>query len=337
MKLGTNLEDNSDFEIDLKTLLNTHTFIQGQTGSGKTSLILKIVEQVRKERPDVQMVFLDDQEEFTDIPSQMDGFKLISRNATPKTFTLDHAKDWGIQTRKLGLSVVINLHDFEDQHDRETFVGEFLKGFKSLGKKVGHPSMVFIDEADQYVPTRSNKSNIPSRYPIVDLTKRAKKFNISMILCTQYGSEVDIRARRETANRIVGKTTELRARRAVSELLGDPKVADELFDLEVGTFFVRGSMFKKGVSKIYVEESNITRKLAGVEQEEVKKSDYDVIEEAVEHNTEQNLVEILDEKIANLEKQLADQKVKTTQAYNEGFFKADQQFRNKGKIERLLK
>ena len=96
-------------------------------------------------------------------------------------------------------------------------------------------------------------------------------------------------------------------------------------------------MFKKGVSKIYVEESNITRKLAGVEQEEVKKSDYDVIEEAVEHNTEQNLVEILDEKIANLEKQLADQKVKTTQAYNEGFFKADQQFRNKGKIERLLK
>jgi len=125
--------------------------------------------------------------------------------------------------------------------------------------------MIFIDEADQYVPTRSNKSNIPSRYPIVDLTKRAKKYNISMILCTQYGSEVDIRARRETANRIVGKTTELRDRRAVSELLGDPKVADELFDLDAGNFFVRGSIFKKGVSKIYVEESSITRKLAFVE------------------------------------------------------------------------
>lgn len=337
MKLGTNLEDNSDFELDLKILLKTHTFIQGMTGSGKTSLILKLVEQVKKERPDVQMVFLDDQEEFTEIPNQFDGFKLISRGTTPKIFTLDHANDIGKQTRRLGMSVVINLHDFEDQSDREEFVGEFLRGFSSIGKEIGTPAIVFIDEADVYVPTKSNKANIPSRYPIVNLTKRARKQNIAIMLSTQYLSEVDIRARRECANRIVGKTTELRDRRTVSELLGDPKIADELFDLTAGNFFVRGEIFQKGISKIYVEESKITRKEAGVAHEEVKQSDYDVFEEAVENKNEQNLVEILDEKIANLEKQLADQKVKTDQAYSEGFLKADQQWRSKGKIERLLK
>jgi len=346
LKFGTNLEDNTVFELDLKTLLKTHTFIQSMTGGGKTSLILKIVEQVQKERPDVQMVFLDDQEEFTEIPLQYPKFKLISKDATPKIFSIDHAKQIGIQTRKLGKSVVVNLHDFEEQHDREAFVGEFLRGFSSLGKEVGNPAIIVIDEADVYIPTKSNRSNIPSRYPIINLTKRARKLNISVILSTQYLSEVEIRARRECANRICGKTTELRDRKIVAELLGEPKVADQLFDLEAGYFFVRGSIFKKGVSRIYVEESNITRKQAGVADDELKKLEHiqtkltaeeDLFEKAVENKNDQNLVEILQNKIADLEKQLADQKIKTSHAYNDGFLKSETQWKEKGRFERLLK
>jgi len=204
LRLGTNLEDNSVFDLDLNTLLRTHTFIQAMTGGGKTSLILKLVESIQKERPDVQMIFFDDQEEFTEIPQQYPKFKLISRDTTPKIFSLDHAKDIGIQSRRLCKSLVINLHDFEEHFDRETFVGDFIRGFTSLGKEVGNPAIVIIDEADVYVPTKSNRSNIPSRYPIVNLTKRARKQNISVILSTQYLSEVEIRARRECANRIVG-------------------------------------------------------------------------------------------------------------------------------------
>ncbi len=346
MKFGTNLEDNSVFELDLKTLLKTHTFIQSMTGGGKTSLILKIVEQVQKERPDVQMVFLDDQEEFTEIPLQYPKFKIISKDATPKIFSIDHAKQIGIQTRRLGKSVVVNLHDFEEQYDREAFVGEFLRGFSSLGKEVGNPAIIVIDEADVYIPTKSNRSNIPSRYPIINLTKRARKLNISVILSTQYLSEVEIRARRECANRICGKTTELRDRKIVAELLGEPKVADELFDLKAGNFFIRGEIFKQGVSRIYVEESNITRKQAGVADDELKKleqiqtklsAEEDLFEKAVENKNDQNLVDILQNKIADLEKQLADQKIKTSHAYNDGFLKSETQWKEKGRFERLLK
>lgn len=262
MIIGKNLEDNSDFDVVLPTLLRTHTFIEGMTGSGKTSLIIKIVEGIKKKRPDVQMVFVDDQEEFTGIPVLYPNFKLISRNATPKIFTLDHAKYIGEQTRRLGISVVLKLNDFEEANDREGFLAEFLRGFKYVEKEVGKPAIVFIDEADQYCPSKSNRANISSRYPIVNLTKRARKQNISIVLSTQYLSEVDIRARRECANRIVGKTTELRDRRIVAELLGDKSVTDELFDLRAGHFFVRGEAFKAGISRIYVEESNISRRQA---------------------------------------------------------------------------
>lgn len=350
MKLARNLEDNSDFDLDLSVFLSTHTFIQSMTGGGKTSLILTLVEQIKKERSNVQMVFLDDQEEFTDIPIQYKDIKLISRDATPKIFSLDHAKDIGIQTRRLGRSIVVNLHDFEDLTDREAFVGEFLKGFISVGKKVGTPTIVFIDEADVYVPSKSNRPNIPSRYPIITLTKRARKLNISMVLSTQYLSEVDIRARRECANRICGKTTELRDRRIVSELLGDPKVADELFDLKAGNFFVRGDAFKIGVSKIYVEESHITRKQAGVadsDQQIGRQSllqnskkmviEDQIFEEAVENKNDQNLVEILQGKVAGLEKQLAIEKIKSSQQFSEGFQASEKNWKDKNFLERLQK
>jgi len=74
------------------------------------------------------------------------------------------------------------------------------------------------------------------------------------------------RARRECANRIIGKTTELRDRRAVTEMLGDPKILDSLWDLEVGQFYVRGDALTTQISKIQVDFSEIEKVEAGVQQ-----------------------------------------------------------------------
>lgn len=314
MKIGTNLEDNSDCNLDLSALLRTHTFIQGMTGSTKTNLILRLVELVKAERPEVQMVFLDDQEEYTELPRYFKDFKLISNDF--KFFSIDRAQDIGEQSRRLGRSIVVKLDDFEDHGDREKFVAEFIRGFSSLGKQVGTPAILFVDEADLYCPTKSNRSNIPSRYPIINMMKRARKQNISIVLATQFLSEVEIRARRECANRICGKTTELRDRRIVAELLADPKIADELFDLRKGEFYVRGEIFKKGISKIHVEESTIQKKQAGVadfdeqlgrisETIESKIDDDKIFEYAVENRNQQSLVDVLQSKVADLERQLS--------------------------------
>lgn len=278
MKIGTDLADNSNFNLDLDVFLRTHTLISAMTGSGKTNLILKIVEEVEKAKLDIQMIFLDDQEEFTEIPNHFNDFTMLSKD-TPKSFSVEMkkinneevciAKLVGKQVRLLGKSLVVNLHDFESESDRQKFVGEFLKGFSSLGKQVGKHAIVFVDEADQYIPTKANLANISSRQPIIDLTKRARKQNISMVLSTQYMSEVDIRARRESHNRIMGKVTELRDSRTVSELLGDKDLQKEFFDLEAGVFFMRGEAFPKGVSKVLVDKTTITVKQAGIDLEKI--------------------------------------------------------------------
>lgn len=347
MKFATNLSDNSDFNLDLSALLRTHTFIQGMTGSTKTNLILKLVELVKKERPDVQMVFLDDQEEYTEIPNVFKDFKLIDSDF--KFFSIERAQDIGEQSRRLGRSIVVKLDEFDDHGDREKFVAEFIKGFASLGKEVGKPVILFIDEADQYCPTKSNRSNIPSRYPIINMMKRARKQNISIVLATQFLSEVEIRARRECANRICGKTTELRDRRIVAELLADTKIADELFDLRKGEFYVRGEMFPKGISKIHVEKSEITKKEAGVATvkptKTVQNLDDLILESAVDKRTDQTLdssivagkVIILEEQIADLKKQLAEEKIKSGQQFSEGFQASERNWKDKSKLEKLLK
>jgi len=323
----------------LGVFMRTHTFIQSMTGGGKTSLILKKIEEVKKERPETQMIFIENQEEFTDIPKFYDDIMMMSRDARPKIFTTNHAKDIGIQARRLGLSMVINLFDFKEKKEQKIFVAKFLEGFMSLGKAVGTPAKIFIDEADQLCPRIDKKESRGSKEQIIDVAKRGRKFHITLVLATQYLSEVDISARRECANRIVGKTTELSDRRVVKELMGlTQEQADELFDFTVGNFYVRGEMFKKGVSRIFVPESKITRKIAGVAEEPTKPTNSDdLFQVAVENKNQQSLVEILQGTIADLKKQLADQRAKTTQAFSEGFQASEKNWKDKSKLERLLK
>lgn len=268
MKFGTDLADNSDFEMNLSVYLRTNTFLQGMTGSGKTGLILNMLEATKSERPDVQNIFIEDQEEFTDIPKLYGDIKYISMETTPKMFTVQHAKQIGVKIRKIGLSVVVNLHDFEKRSDRCEFMAEFLKGFGSLGKKVGTPAKIYIDEADQYCPRIDKKVSRNSKEQIIDIAKRGRKFNITLVVATQRASSVDIEVRAECPNRIVGKTTESRDRTTAKEIIGlTNEEKEELYDFTAGNFYVRGEMFKKGVSRIYVPESSITRKQAGVSED----------------------------------------------------------------------
>ena len=345
MKIGKRIDDGSDFELNLPVFLKTHTLIQGMTGSGKTNLILKIVEESEKEKLDVQMIFLDDQEEFTEIPKHFKSFTMLSKD-TPKSFTVAVqkinnedvciARLVGKQVRLLGKSVVVNLHDFTNKADRKKFVGEFLIGLESVGKQIGKHALVVIDEADQYVPSKEKLHSIATE-PIIDLTKRARKQNISMVLSTQFMTEVDIRARRECHNRILGNVTELRDSRGCAEMLGDMDLKNEFFDLDTGEFFVRGKIFPKGVSRIQVDRSTITVKQAGIDMEDVKSiSNSSELDNAIERNNDLTKEEYLQMKVSFLERQLEDQKKLTEEAFISGYEECDKKWQNKSTTERKI-
>jgi len=342
-------EDQSvDFELHVPTFLKTHTFLQSITGHGKTNLILNVVDGLIQERPDIQLVFLDDQEEFTFIPRKYKNVILISKERTPNIFTTKHAFELGKQSRKNGQSLVLKLSDFAKSEDKELFVANFLEGFKSEGKKIGTPCLLIIDEADLFVPTRSKRKNVVSRDPIIWYCKRARKLNISVLLATQYSSAVDIDARREMENYFIGKTKQRTDRNAVCEMLGDNSIFDNLgWGLKKGQFYVRGDALSKDLTLLLTKETKIEKRLAGVDEEKSYSDLSKIYEESITGHQNLSLIEMLQKKINDLEKELTVTKSKELtdeirkhlidMGFNEGLKKAKEQYEtDKGKFTRFV-
>jgi len=337
-----------NFELNIPEFKKTHTFVQAMTGHGKTNLILELVDGFRKESPDINFIFFDDQEEYTLIPKRFREIVLVSKDKTPKIFSTGHAFQLGKQAREKAQSLIIKLTDFKKQEDKELFVQKFLEGFKSLGKDIGDPFLIVVDEADLFVPTRSKRKEALSRAELVHFCKRGRKYNAIMLLATQYSSSVDIDARRECENYFIGRTKQRADRNAVCEMLGDKSIFDNLgWGLDRGQFYVRGLALSSDLKLIQTKESVIEKRLAGVSEEESYSDLSKIYEESVTGEKDLTLIEMLTKKIEELEKELTVVKSKELtddirkhlidMGFNEGLKKAkEQQEDDKGKLTRFM-
>ncbi len=337
-----------DFELDITEFKKTHTFLQAMTGHGKTNLILELVDGLRKKSPDINFIFFDDQEEYTLIPKKYKDIVLVSKDRTPKIFTTGHAFSLGKSARKNAQSLIIKLTDFKKQEDKELYVQKFLEGFKSLGKDVGEPFLIVVDEADLFVPTRSKRKEALSRAEVVHFCKRGRKYNAIMLLATQYSSSVDIDARRECENYFIGRTKQRADRNAVCEMLGDKTIFDNLgWGLDRGQFYVRGLALSSDLRLIQTKEAEIEKRLAGVSEEKSYSDLSKIYEESVTGGKDLSLIEMLQKKIEELEKELTVVKSKELtdeirkhlidMGFNEGLKKAKEQYEDdKGKLTRFM-
>jgi len=342
-------ESSKDFDVNINELMNYHAFVQGQTGSGKTNLILELIDKLVKERPETQLVIIDDQEEFTFLPRYFSNVIEVSKKKTPKVFTVDHGWELGIQSRRKSQSLILNLSGFKERADREKFVQNFLEGFWSDRKEgEGIPCLLIIDEADLFVPTRSKRKNVASREIIVDYAKRARKYNISLLLATQYSASVEIDARREMENYFIGRTKERRDRNAVCEMLGDNSIFDNLgWGLKQGQFYVRGNALSQDLKLMHSNVTRILKKTIGVKEEEQFGDLSAIYEKSVTEKNDLTLIDMLKQKIQELENELRIAKSKELtdeirqslmdMGFNEGLSKAKKQYEEeKGKLSRFM-
>ena len=275
MQLGTDATTGQAFTINVREFLKTHTFIQAVTGSGKTSLNLLLVEMT--ESPEfksrygpIQKIIFDDCGEYLNIPMYYQSFELLQNQGIRYgKFDVNNASSFGKEFREKENSVVIKLADLKSQKEREQFVAKFLEGFRVPDRSYWHPAIIFLDEADLYVPTANKRKNCSSRDPIIEACKRARKENIIMILSTQSASSVHIDARRNCLNRFVGETVEFCDRKVASELLGDKTIFEKLWGLKAGQFFVRGKALSTATRFIQTTKPNIDTPEVGVSQQEI--------------------------------------------------------------------
>ncbi len=273
-EIGFDVKTKEPFSINTVEFLKSHTFIQAITGGGKTSLNLSFIEFTesnffKSKFGHIQKIILDDCGEYLNIPKYYKNFEIFQNQGKYSgIFDVEHAFEVGRKTRQLDSSMILKLSDFETQKEREGFVAKFLEGFRIPDREYWKPALLIIDEADLYVPSSNKRGKCPSRYPIIEACKRARKENIIIILATQFASSVHIDARRNCLNRFVGETIEFADRKIACELLGDKTIFDKLWGLNPGEFFVRGKALCSSVQFIQTRKPIIDTPEIGVKQEQ---------------------------------------------------------------------
>ena len=263
MNLGKNIEDGSDFIIDTKSFLSTHTFLQGITGSAKTGALLLMLQELRSEKIRekfgyIPVVIADEQDEFLDVPFTFSDFVVIEKESDyGKLMTVENARKLGESVRQAGSggrSVILKLSDFKGAK-MEEFLAEFITGFRIKDRQYWSPCVFVIDEADIFAPRIGHSK---SREPIVDLCRRGRKEGISVILSTQNSYSVHMDARSPCTNRIVGNTAETSHRNACAEMLGLTKdEGKKLWGMKKGEFFIRAEFTDYQLVHVQLNEAII--------------------------------------------------------------------------------
>lgn len=323
MNIGTFVDSGNQFNILTPTFLKTHSFITSITGGGKTGFILNIIQECRtKEFREkfglVPTVILDEEGEFLKVPEFYEDFLLLDNDWSKDFFNVENAFELGKKIRQLGISVVVRMKQIGTKRERQEFAGKFTDGMMSVTREYWKPCIFIVDETDVYIPRRYN---VPSKEPMIDACKRGRKTNLSIIMATQYASDVDIEARSNCVNRISGKTVELTHRKTMAEMLGDMSIKEKLWNLKVGQFYVRGDALTPELSLIQTKRPEIDTPEAGIEFKSNQKGKEigDVVKIAMRHETIEPLVVAQQRKINELELQLEAMKDKilTTELKNE--------------------
>jgi len=347
MKIGYNVNTKQPYDLDTAKFLKTHTLIQSITGSGKTSSIISLIEKLRS--PEVfakfgyiPVVIIDERDNFLNLPKAFKDFRVLDATGKYKElFKLEEAESVGLRVREIGIdgvSMILKVSDFENPDDREKFVANFMKGFRTQDRKLWTPCLLIIDEADIYVPTtgKGGKRNSVSRYPIIDATQRARQEGIAILLSTQHASSVHIDARRECDNRMVGNTVELSDRKIASEMLGDLKVKDQLWGLNAGEFFMVGRAFGYDLKKIQIDKPTVDIP-TGIETEN---DEVNTTVDAMNIPSDGNVIGSMEKQITLLTStQLTQEKYNAIfeEGRQRGLEEAKYSYKNKSLADRLLK
>ena len=338
MIIGTISGTHVQAQINSHIFLNTHTFLTGVTGSGKTDLLLKIIEETRTTEfiakySKVPIVIIDSQDEFLNVPEFYDDFVLFSREQFPKIFSPEDAYKLGRHVRQMSLSMIVKISDIPEQVNREIFVAEFVSGMASIEREHWNQCIMIVDESDEWIPSR-DKRKPKSKDVLINATKRARKTNMAIILATLHPTDVDIKARSNCVNRVVGKTVEPAYRKLACQMLGDDSIFEKLWSLNKGEFFVKGDALSETIKQIQAFKSKISRPDAGVQTKEpqTKQVYHDIISSAVESKSREPYVVQLEHKLNELqslyilakanEMTKEDQNRIRMQGFNEGYKQA---------------
>lgn len=227
--------------FDLDTLLVTRLLIQANSGAGKSWLLRKLIEQLYGR---VQIIVIDPEGEFATLRAKYDFVLVGAGGETPAD--VRSAELLAEKLLELKASAVCDLYEMKPG-DRHHWVKKFLDAMVNAPKRLWHPCVVIVDEAQLFCPQDGESVAAES---MVSLTTRGRKRGFCAVWATQRLAKVSKDATAMLVNRLVGGTFEdvdiKRALDLLSVAQEDKRaVAQQLKTMDPGWFFGFGRAVSK--------------------------------------------------------------------------------------------
>ena len=157
--LGTTDGDaEAPFSADLESILGKKLLIQAMSGAGKSWLIRRILEQVFGQ---VQIIVLDSEGDFRTLREQY-PYILAGGDQGDVPVSVELARPLAHKLLELRTSSIIDISDLSvgrKENERCDFVSEFLTALLASPQKLWHPTLVVLDEAQEFAPERFSASS----------------------------------------------------------------------------------------------------------------------------------------------------------------------------------
>jgi hypothetical protein len=232
-------------DFDLDTLIVTRLLIQANSGAGKSYLLRKLMEELFGH---IQVIAIDPEGEFATLREKY-GFVLVGKGGeTPADIRT--AADVAEKLLELKASAICDLYEMKSA-DRHVWVKIFLDAMIDAPKKLWHPLIVIVDEAQLFCPQGGKGgSESVAKESMIDLTTRGRKRGYGAVWATQRLAKVDKDATSSLLNRLIGGTFEdVDVKRALDMLSIPPEhkreISEQLRTLDPGWFYAFGRAVSK--------------------------------------------------------------------------------------------
>jgi hypothetical protein len=227
--------------FDLDTLITTRLLIQANSGAGKSWLLRVLIEQLYGH---VQVIIIDPEGEFATLREKFD-FVLVGQGGETPADTRSAAM-LAERLLELKASAVCDLYEMRPG-DRHKWVRLFLESMVNAPKKLWHPCIVVVDEAQMFCPEQGESESAEA---MISLTTRGRKRGFCAVWATQRLAKLNKDASSMLQNRLIGGTFEDVDIKRALDLLSIPsdekrEISHQLRTLDPGMFYALGRAIAK--------------------------------------------------------------------------------------------
>lgn len=179
-----NITTTENLPLSPQLFAGNRTAVMGVSGTGKTNTVAVLIEELA---PHMPIYIVDPEGEMWTLRERIPNLLIVGNSENADVLIQPHqAEAVAVHAVENGLSVILDLFDYESEDDIEATAEGFARGLFNACKQKRTPHLLVVEEAHMFFPQPMKRGSAWAQ-----IARRGRKFGIGMILATQRSQNVD--------------------------------------------------------------------------------------------------------------------------------------------------